>query len=149
MISEKKSISMAEKMADGVKFWKLPETLERRKIRKTIRANYKSAKSFFVVFFDKIRDSLSTDFMDDDMMTISKLLVAPDREVLNNAVRSFAEYGFVLSIIPINGGKQCKIIMHPDAIITEYISECYLCGVDNVDHSNYLSKMKMRYRFIQ
>lgn len=148
MISEKKSITVAERFVDGVQFWKLPDTLIRRKVRKTIRANYKSAKSIFIGFFDKIRESLSTDFMEDDMMVVSKVLTTPDREVLVNAVRSLADYGFVLSITPC-GSSKCKIIMHPDDIITTYITECYLRGVDNVDHANTLSKMSMRYRHIQ
>ena len=148
MISEKKSISAAERFVDGVQFWKLPETLIRRKIRKTIRANYKSAKSIFIGFFDKIRESMSTDFMEDDMMVVSKILNAPDKEVLVNAVRSLGEYGFILSITQCGGGR-CKIIMHPDEIITSYLTDCYLQGSDNVDHSNTLSKMTMRYRHIQ
>lgn len=147
MISEKKSINAAERFVDSVQFWKLPETLVRRKIRKTIRANYKSAKSIFVGFFDKIRESMSTDFMEDDMMVISKVLFTPDKEVLVNAVRSLSEYGFTLSITACGG--KCKIIMHPDEIITAYLTECYLHGSDNVDHSNFLNKMVMRYRHIQ
>lgn len=148
MISEKKSISVAEKFVDVVQFWKLPEPMERRKIRNTIRANYKSAKSIFIGFFERIRESSSTEHMDDHTMVVSKVLCEPDKEVLVNAVRSLSEYGFTLSIVSCGYG-MCKVVMHPDEIITAYISECYLYGVTHVDHRSTLTKMSMKYRHIQ
>lgn len=148
MINEKRSIAVAESVVDGMQFWKMSMPKARRKIVLTIRKNYISAKSIFTGFFGAIRESCSTDYVDDVTMVVSKILITADKGVLSNAVTNISDYGFRLAAHDIGNGK-CKIVMTPDEITSEYLTDCYLNGVHNVNHSSMLEKMKLKYRHIQ
>lgn len=134
-------LKSAENLINIIQFWKEPEIIGKRKIRLKIRNNYKTVRSLFNGFFDKIRESTVTDYIDNDTMLISKIIHDPDKAVLSNAVRSIGHYGFTLSIHPIDSTK-CKVVMCPSAVISSYITELYLTP-EKVEHSLTLSKMNL------
>lgn len=145
---QKKASDTAEKVIAVAQFWKDDNRLSHRKLRILLRANFISAKNIFIAFFGEIRSSSSSDYIDEHTKIISKQLKTIDPDVVRNAIKNIAEYGFRLGVHYIGGDYNCyRIYLTPFDIVTNYMNDCFLYDRKDVDAGNVLRQLKMTCRY--
>jgi hypothetical protein len=146
--AEKKAINTAENIMHTIQFWRKPDTIAKRLIRKKIKTNYNTCKMLFNGFFEKVRESSRNDYFDDDSMTMSKLVVNPDMDIVKNAITTFSEYGFMLSIYKVSkvlDEPTYRVVMSPGKLITTFFSENVVSN-GNFDAYTFYQRMNIEMR---
>ena len=139
-MTKDKAISNADKIVHNIRFWKESPTIQKREIRKIIRNNYKAAISMFNGFFGQVRVSHG-DVMDENTMTIIKLVDGIDRVQYQKAISVLKQHGFRLSVYKLNDGK-VKVVMAPGDAIASFKTISYV-QPDKIDYSLVMDKLKL------
>lgn len=142
---DRKAINTAESIVNTIQFWRKPDTVVKRLIRKKIKTNYNTCKMLFNGFFEKVRESNRFDYFDDASMTMSKLVVNPDMATMKKAIDIFTEHGFMLSVYKVSKVLETptyRVVMSPGQLIASFMSENTITNGD-FDAYTYYQKMNV------
>lgn len=143
--SNKKAINTAETIVNTLQFWRKPDAVAKRLIRKKIKTNYNTCKMLFNGFFEKVKESNRLDYFDEASMTMSKLIMNLDMDTVKKAIEIFSKHGFMLSVYKVSKIVETptyRVVMSPGNLIASYLSENTITNGD-FDAYTYYQRMNI------